>query len=79
MSGLEAHTAGLPLLLSDVGGCAELIEGNGLLTNNDEKSINENIEHIFSRYEEYSYQALISSSKYDIKNYIECYRRLILD
>ncbi|OAT54108.1 exopolysaccharide biosynthesis glycosyltransferase [Kluyvera georgiana ATCC 51603] len=79
MSGLEAHTAGLPLLLSDVGGCAELIEGNGLLTSNDEKSINENIEHIFSRYEEYSYQALISSSKYDIKNYIECYRRLILD
>ncbi|EEJ0784112.1 glycosyltransferase family 4 protein, partial [Salmonella enterica] len=26
MSGIEAHTAGVPLLLSDVGGCHELIE-----------------------------------------------------
>ncbi|EAM8641906.1 glycosyltransferase, partial [Salmonella enterica] len=43
MSALEAHTAGIPLLLSNVGGCYELIEKNGLLVKNNECDINDKL------------------------------------
>ncbi|HED1420422.1 TPA: glycosyltransferase [Kluyvera georgiana] len=78
MSGLEAHTAGLPLLLSNVGGCFELIDGNGLLTNNDEVTISDNIDFIFSKYDEFSSVALNASEKYAIDNYIQKYKNIIL-
>jgi glycosyltransferase involved in cell wall biosynthesis len=35
LAAIEAMSCGLPLVLSDVGGCAELIEGNGFLTLNN--------------------------------------------
>lgn len=79
MSGLEAHTAGLPLLLSNVGGCFELIDGNGLLTDNDERIIGENIDFIFSKYDEFSSIALEVSDQYAIENYIQKYKNIILD
>jgi len=34
LSALEAMSVGLPMILSDVGGCFELIEDNGVLVNN---------------------------------------------
>ncbi len=34
MSALEAASAGLPILLSNVGGCPELIKNNGILVKN---------------------------------------------
>lgn len=79
MSGLEAHTAGLPLLLSNVGGCYELIDGNGLLTENDEVVIGKNIDQIFSKYDEFSSVALKLSGRYAIDNYIQKYKNIILD
>lgn len=79
MSGLEAHTAGLPLLLSNVGGCHELIDGNGLLTKNDEETIGKNIDKIFSKYDEFSSVALEISGRYAIDNYIKKYKNIILD
>ncbi|HEY4365964.1 MAG TPA: glycosyltransferase [Steroidobacteraceae bacterium] len=39
MSALEAHVHAVPLLLSNVGGCAELIHGNGLLVENSVEDI----------------------------------------
>lgn len=79
MSGLEAHTAGLPLLLSNVGGCSELIDSNGLLTSNDEASIGKNIDYIFSEYDGFRSSALNVSGKYAIENYIQKYKSIILD
>lgn len=35
MSAIEAHVHGLPLILSNVGGCSELVKGNGVLVEND--------------------------------------------
>lgn len=61
MSGLEAHTAAIPLLLSDVGGCFELIEGNGLLVENTEDDIGYKLDKIFDDYENYREQAIRAS------------------
>jgi glycosyltransferase involved in cell wall biosynthesis len=43
ISALEAMSSGLALILSNVGGCHELIENNGALVNNDEQSIKQGL------------------------------------
>ena len=49
LAGIEAMSCGLPLILSNVGGCSELVRGNGSLVSNDVASIKaailENILH----------------------------------
>ncbi len=79
MSGLEAHTAGIPLLLSNVGGCYELIEENGLLVQNSEADINDKLDEIFTKYEYFHSQAVASASKFDINNYAHLYKQIILN
>lgn len=44
LSALEAMSLGLPIILSDVGGCSELIEENGVLVKNDVNEIKKAIE-----------------------------------
>ncbi|EKO3067418.1 glycosyltransferase, partial [Escherichia coli] len=78
MSGLEAHTAAIPLLLSDVGGCFELIEGNGLLVENTEDDIGYKLDKIFDDYENYREQAIRASGKFVIENYASAYKSIIL-
>ena len=39
LAGIEAMSCGLPLILSNVGGCFELVRGNGSLVSNDVESI----------------------------------------
>lgn len=56
MSALEAKAAGVPLLLSDVGGCGELLDTsvpNGLLCNNDPDEIFTAIQSLSLRYSDY--------------------------
>ena len=50
MSALEAKAYGLPLLMSNVGGCHELIDssGNGLLCNNTLASVRNGIEQLIT-------------------------------
>lgn len=79
MSGLEAHTAGIPLLLSNVGGCYELIEGNGLLVQNTEADISDKLNELFKNYEYIHSQASVSTSKFDINNYAHLYKQIILN
>lgn len=43
LSALEAMSSGLPIILSNVGGCFELIDENGILVENDSKTIKEAI------------------------------------
>ncbi|HCQ6865898.1 TPA: glycosyltransferase, partial [Escherichia coli] len=78
MSGLEAHTAAIPLLLSNVGGCFELIEGNGLLVDNTECDIESKLDKIFDDYMYYSEQANLVSGKFVIENYASAYKSIIL-
>lgn len=79
MSGLEAHTAGIPLLLSDVGGCYELIDKNGLLVKNNEYDIGIKLNQIFSNYEYFRSNATYLIQKFDINNYSELYKKIIVD
>lgn len=78
MSALEAHTAGLPMLLSDVGGCNELITENGLLVLNEEHDVENKLLELVKGYEDFSKCAQSERAKFEINSYKEQYRKLIL-
>ena len=78
MSGLEAHTAGIPLLISDVGGCKELIDKNGVIVSNDSKEIEQGLLDIFDKYDIYLTAAQLDKKKFDFNSYSSAYKRLIL-
>ncbi len=48
IAAIEAMRSGLPLVLTDVGGCRELIQSNGLLMNTDNESIEKTIKEVCS-------------------------------
>jgi len=54
MSAIEAMGAGMPLVLSDVGGCASLIRGNGCLVSNELEAVQAGISDIEANLYEYS-------------------------
>ncbi len=62
MSALEAMSAGLPLILSNVGGCPELIENNGVLVENNPVEVIKSIQTVIDNIESYSAN---SSKKFD--------------
>ncbi|EHH0795666.1 glycosyltransferase [Vibrio vulnificus] len=75
MAALEAASTGLPLLLSNVGGCPELIGKNGILVNNDVESIRYALDIIEHNYYEFKECARLKSSDFDLsKSYQEYYR-----
>jgi O86/O127-antigen biosynthesis alpha-1,3-N-acetylgalactosaminyltransferase len=82
MSAIEAMSAGLPLILSNVGGCPELIEENGILVNNDIHSIKSAVHQISKDINFYSLNSLqLYNTKFNLEllsnKYIETYRNLI--
>lgn len=78
MSALEAASAGIPLLLSDVGGCSELVMGNGILVDNDPEQIVRSIEHMQKNYTTFKKEALHRRTEYDIQNSYLKYKLLYL-
>lgn len=78
MSALEAHTAGLPMLLSDVGGCNELITNNGLLVVNEYDVIEDNLLKLIHDYESYFNCAQVEKNKFELNSYKNAYSNLIL-
>ncbi|MEZ9490506.1 glycosyltransferase [Vibrio breoganii] len=66
MSALEAAASGLPLLLSNVGGCGELIKKNGVLVENNVDEIVSAIEAIYVNYAEYKTNALCIASEHNL-------------
>lgn len=76
MSALEAASAGVPLLLSNVGGCSELINGNGFLIDNHPDDIATKIQLLKSDYKTVKDQALHCSTEFDIRNYRDSYIRI---
>ena len=82
MSAIEAGSAGLPLVLSDVGGCSELIyslnnQNNGLLVENNTNSIISALTQISSHYSNYYDAAQNLRYEFDIKTVADDYIKLI--
>lgn len=80
MSALEAASAGVPIVISDVGGCSEIITDNGILVLNDVYSIRKAIEHIIENYTEIKGNSLRAAKYFDINNsklyYSDLYSKL---
>lgn len=58
ISALEAMSAGLPLVLSNVGGCQELIQNNGAIVDNTPEAIKIGITDVMAHYETYQANSL---------------------
>ncbi|MFY7965745.1 MAG: glycosyltransferase [Chitinophagaceae bacterium] len=82
ISGIEAMSAGLPLILSNVGGCPELIDGNGVLVDNTIDSIKNGVNKIAKNYESYQKKSLdLYNKEFNLMNvkyrYINLYNSLM--
>ena len=82
ISAIEAMSAGLPLILSNVGGCPELIKDNGVLVNNDIDSITKAIQEIKNNYTSCKQNTIaFYNSNFNLNNvknkYMDLYKSLI--
>lgn len=77
MSALEASCAGIPMILSDVGGCCEVIDNNGVLTKNTEEDVQRALELIVDNYNIYLDSANRNKDKFNINSVSEKYREII--
>lgn len=80
MSALEAMSCGLPLILSDVGGCKELIYNNGILVSNNSDEIANALKYVVTN----SHNLAIAStqlfhSKFNLNNTITNYSKYYQD
>ncbi len=76
MSAIEAASAGLPLILSDVGGCHELIEDNGLLVNNSVTEIAKAINNLQQKYISYEEAAFNKKNEFNLNSSKDLYFKL---
>ena len=82
ISAIEAMSAGLPLILSNVGGCPELIKDNGILVENNVDDIAKAIQKIKNNYNTYQQNTIaFYNSNFNLNNvknkYIDLYKSLI--
>ncbi|MDB6374978.1 glycosyl transferase family 1 [Photorhabdus sp. HUG-39] len=83
MSALEAASAGVPIALSNVGGCSELIfsialnKTNGVLFSNNVDDLYEKLNMILGNYNEYYSTAQIVKTRFDINHLKDKYIGLI--
>ena len=83
ISAIEAMSAGLPLILSNVGGCAELVNANGLLVDN---TVDDIVKAIFKvqieQYEMAAKSLQLYNQHYNLNNnineYVSTYLQLII-
>ncbi|MFC4656866.1 glycosyltransferase [Rheinheimera marina] len=69
MSAIEAAACGLPLFLSDVGGCEELVRyQNGMVTSNDPIHLQENFSYFLNKLPYFSKQAEHASKYFDLNS-----------
>ncbi|WP_261885148.1 glycosyltransferase [Vibrio pomeroyi] len=78
MAALEAASSGIPLMLSNVGGCPELITNNGLLVENCPDSIKKALICIEQNYSFYREQATSKSKDFDLSKHYAQYRQIYL-
>lgn len=74
MSAIEAMSNGLPLVISNVGGCCTLIHKNGELVDNNIISIQNGIKNTILKINDYSNSSLIYfDEKFSLENTIKIY------
>lgn len=74
MSAIEAMGNGLPIVISDVGGCCTLINKNGELVDNNIISIQNGIQNTILKINEYSNSSLqYFNMKFNLENTIKTY------
>lgn len=78
MAAIEAVSASLPIIISNVGGCAEIVDQNGILINNTTENLESALNTIFSNYDFFYKSAQMQKSKFDINNVKDKCREIIL-
>lgn len=79
MSALEAASAGVPMILSNVGGCFEVINGeNGILVKNEALDISEALNIVANNYAYYLDNAIKYRREFDISAKAHEYKCIIL-
>jgi glycosyltransferase involved in cell wall biosynthesis len=74
LSAVEAMSAGLPLVLSNVGGCPELIDGNGVLVDNSVDSIVKGLQEAIDKKLEFSKRSLeIFDQEFNLEKFSKVY------
>ena len=74
LSALEAMSAGLPLVLSNVGGCSELVQGNGVLVDNTVEDIERAIQICTDNYKQFSKNSkILFENTFDLNKNIDTY------
>lgn len=79
MSCLEAGVSGVPMIVSNVGGCPEVINGNGLVVDNDIESIRCAILELMSSYDSFKRTAEKLSPMFDINSNRDDYYNIYLN
>lgn len=82
ISAIEAMSAGLPLILSNVGGCPELINGNGVLVENNVEAIKKAIDEVINNYEVFHKNSLkLYGESFNLNktgnSYLDLYKKLL--
>ncbi|WCP67293.1 glycosyltransferase [Vibrio tubiashii] len=80
MSAIEAGSARLPMILSNVGGCGELVNldyPNGILVNNNEESVCNAVLDLKNRFSLYKLGAEAMVDKFDIRMYKSAYLSIL--
>lgn len=78
MAAIEATSASLPVILSDVGGCSEVVDKNGILIGNTIEELNSALNTVFSNYDSFYKEAQKQKNKFDINSVKDKCRKIIL-
>lgn len=78
MAAIEATSASLPVILSDVGGCSEVVNQNGILIANTTEELDSALNTVFSNYDSFYKAAQKQKNKFDINNVKDKCRKIIL-
>ncbi|HDL8012462.1 TPA: glycosyltransferase, partial [Yersinia enterocolitica] len=78
MAAIEATSASLPVILSDVGGCSEVVDKNGILIDNTIEELYFALNTVFSNYDSFYKAAQKQKNKFDINNVKNKCRKIIL-
>ncbi|WP_145540788.1 glycosyltransferase [Yersinia alsatica] len=78
MAAIEATSAGLPVILSNVGGCGEVVDQNGILIENTTEELESALNTVFANYDSFYTAAQKQKNKFDINNVKDKCREIIL-
>lgn len=78
MAAIEATSASLPVILSNVGGCGEVVDQNGILIENTTEELESALNTVFANYDSFYTAAQKQKNKFDINNVKDKCREIIL-